>query len=141
VPLAPEHLTEDLRRGSSPLALPRRPFVLLASPAQPPDPTFCYANLAGQRCSLQWAEFSGLPSATRRPPRPGGARPTVEQVDAHGYIDDYRGLRIASRARSSGSSAPRYGTWVDGGGGRLHGQAAAFTPPDPPPSPAPTDSP
>ncbi|HEX4252571.1 MAG TPA: MEKHLA domain-containing protein [Pseudonocardia sp.] len=133
-PLAPEHLTSDL----SPRELARwlyrdAPFVLLAHRLTA-DPAFCYANLVGQRCfGYTWDEFSGLPSrySAAAPDRAERDR-LFEQVDARGYIDDYRGLRIAKSGAQFWIERATVWNLVDGDG-RLQGQAAAFAPPEPPP--------
>ncbi|WP_028936434.1 MEKHLA domain-containing protein [Pseudonocardia spinosispora] len=102
------------------------PFVLLAHRLSD-DPLFCYANLAAQRCfGYSWDEFVGLPSrySAATPDRAERDR-LFEQVAEHGFIDDYRGLRIAKSGAQFWIDKATVWNLVDAEGA-LHGQAAAF---------------
>jgi PAS domain S-box-containing protein len=137
VPLAPTHLSEDLSARELARWLYRdAPFVLLAHRLTA-DPTFCYANLAGQRCfGYRWDEFIGLPSrySAATPDRAERDR-LFERVNAQGYIDDYRGPRIAKSGAQFWIERATVWNLVDGAG-TLHGQAATFAAPEPPPGTA-----
>jgi hypothetical protein len=94
------------------------------------DPCFVYANAAAQRCfERPWAELVGMPSRlSAEAPERAERAAMLEQVARHGFIRDYRGLRVAASGR-------RF--WIEGGiiwnvrhaHGQLWGQAACFRPP------------
>jgi hypothetical protein len=76
------------------------PFGLLAHDTSP-DPLFVYANLTAQkRFEYGWDEFVGLPS---RLSAGGQAREErhlfMDAVRRQGYVDGYRGLRVAKPGR------------------------------------------
>ena len=75
------------------------PFALLAHDTSP-DPLFVYANLtAQQRFEYGWDEFVGLPSRLSAGGQAREERQLHGRGAAHGYADDYRGLRIAKSGR------------------------------------------
>lgn len=102
------------------------PFCLLAHDTQA-DPCFVYANRAAQACfGYSWDEFMGLPSRlSAEAPNRDERRRLLEAVTRDGYIDHYRGLRIAKSGR-------RF--WIENAvvwelrdaHGSQQGQAAAF---------------
>jgi hypothetical protein len=130
-------LTESYRRlvgtplvpaGRGPLWLYRdAPFAVVAHDTEP-DPRFIYANLTAQRCfEYSWDEFIGLHSRlSAESAERDGRRRVLETVSRHGFVSDYRGLRVAKSGR-------RF--WIEGGTvwqliddrGESHGQAAAFS--------------
>jgi PAS domain S-box-containing protein len=62
-----------------------------------PDPRFVYGNRAAQTCfGYSWEEFIKLPSrlSAEEPNREERQR-LLNAVTSNGFIDDYRGLRIA----------------------------------------------
>ena len=72
------------------------------------DPVFCYANRTAQRLwGLTWDEFIRLPSRLSAEPLVQAERDRLlARVRAHGFIDDYQGVRIAkdgTRFRISGA--------------------------------------
>jgi PAS domain S-box-containing protein len=103
------------------------PFVVVAHNAQA-DPQFVYANRAAQSCfGYSQQEFVGLPSrlSAEAPDRAERQR-LLDAVALNGFIDNYRGLRIAKSGR-------RF--WIEHGivwqlidvDGRSVGQAATFS--------------
>jgi len=94
------------------------------------DPCFVYANLAAQRCfERPWAELVGMPSRlSAEAPERAARAAMLEQVTRHGFMRDYRGLRVSGSGR-------RF--WIEGGviwnvrraDATLWGQAACFRPP------------
>lgn len=76
------------------------PFVVLSHDASA-DPHLNYANLAGLRLfELTWAELTALPSRLTAEPmhREERAR-LLARVAERGFIDNYRGVRIARSGR------------------------------------------
>jgi hypothetical protein len=76
------------------------PFVVLAHGTEP-DPLFSYANIAAQRLfERDWDEFVGLPSrlSAEAPARSERDR-LLARVTAHGFIDDYSGVRVSRSGR------------------------------------------
>jgi hypothetical protein len=103
------------------------PFVVLAHDDQP-DPCFNYANLAAQRLfERAWGEFIGLPSRlSAEAPARGERERLLQRVAAHGFIDDYSGVRIAKSGRRF--RILRATVWnVSDASGRRIGQAASFS--------------
>ena len=103
------------------------PFAVLAHNTAA-DPVFVYANRTAQRCfEYGWDEFITIPSrlSAEAPNREERQR-LLDAVAKHGFIDNYRGLRIAKSGR-------RF--WIEGGivweltdaQGQRRGQAALFT--------------
>jgi MEKHLA domain-containing protein len=88
------------------------------------DPLFCYANRTAQRLwGLTWDEFIGLPSRLSAEPLVQAERERLlARVRAHGFIDDYEGVRIAkggTRFRIFGAVV-----WMVVVDGATYGQAA-----------------
>lgn len=103
------------------------PFALVSHDDQA-DPRFNYANLTAQRLfERSWEVFVGLPSrlSAEAPLREERQR-LLDQVARHGYIDDYRGVRISRSGRRF--RIERATVWnVTAADGRLIGQAACFS--------------
>lgn len=102
------------------------PFALLAHDRSE-DPRFFYANKTAQACfGYSWQEFNGMPSrlSAEAPNREERQR-LLDSVSTKGFIDNYRGLRIAKSGR-------RF--WIENAivwqlvraNGELAGQAAMF---------------
>ena len=91
-PLLPGVAASDLPR-----ALYAAPFVLL-SHDNAPDPVFRYANQAAQALfGYAWDRFTTLPSRLSAEPVSAAERETLlARARAHGFIDDYQGIRIAA---------------------------------------------
>ncbi len=108
-------------------ALYHAPFVLL-SHDNAPDPRFTYANLAAQsRFEMPWRELVGMPSRYSAEPIAREARALLlAQVAQRGYVDDYRGIRIARSGRRF--LIEQATVWnLSGPDGGLQGQAAMFS--------------
>ncbi len=103
------------------------PFAVLAHSAAA-DPVFVYANRMAQRCfEYGWDEFITIPSRlSAEAPDREERQSLLDAVARNGFIDNYRGLRIAKSGR-------RF--WIEGGivweltddNGQRRGQAALFT--------------
>ncbi len=94
------------------------------------DPIFCFANLAAQKLwGYSWAEFLALPSRFSSEPDVQAERELLlARARAHGFIDDYAGVRIARDGRRFNISGVIL--WnVDDENGIARGQAAVFDPP------------
>lgn len=103
------------------------PFVVLAHDTAA-DPVFVYANRAAQqRFAMAHDEIVGLPSRySAEPVARDERRRLLERVSAQGYIDDYRGVRIASNGqRFEVRNATVWNVLDDDG--RVVGQAATFS--------------
>ncbi len=103
------------------------PFVVLAHNTDP-DPLFVYANIAAQtRFGYTWSEFTNLPSrlSAEAPDRQERQR-LLDAVTQHGFIADYRGVRVTKAGKHF---------WMENGivwqlvdeGGKVRGQAATFS--------------
>jgi hypothetical protein len=102
-------------------------FVVLAHSTEP-DPLFNYANLAAHRLfERTWDELIGLPSRlSAEAPERHEREQLLARVTAHGFIDDYSGVRIARSGRRF--CILRATVWnVTDTEGRPLGQAAAFS--------------
>ncbi|KZD21571.1 MEKHLA domain-containing protein [Tardiphaga robiniae] len=103
------------------------PFAVLAH-STAADPIFVYANRTAQSCfEYKWDEFVTIPSRlSAEAPNRDERQRLLDAVARNGFIDNYRGLRIAKSGR-------RF--WIEGGivwelrdeNGERHGQAALFT--------------
>jgi hypothetical protein len=120
----------ERQAGESDEALAARlydaPFVVLAHGTEP-DPLFNYANLTAQRLfERRWKEFVGLPSRlSAEVPEQTERERLLAHVAAHGYMDDYSGVRIARSGRRF--RIRRATVWnVHDSSGKRAGQAAAF---------------
>ncbi len=103
------------------------PFAVLSHSAAV-DPIFVYVNRTAQRCfEYGWDEFITIPSrlSAEAPNREERQR-LLDAVARNGFIDNYRGMRIAKSGRQF---------WIEGGivweltddQGQRRGQAALFT--------------
>jgi len=116
--------------GESDEALARRlytaPFGLLSHDDQA-DPCFNYANLVAQQLfERSWYELVGMPSrlSAEAPERAERDR-FLARVAAHGYIDDYAGIRVARSGRRFRILRATVWNLVDAAGRQI-GQAAAI---------------
>lgn len=102
------------------------PFAVLAHNTDA-DPVFVYANRTAQRCfEYRWEEFITIPSRlSAEAPNRDERQRLLDAVARNGFIDNYRGLRIAKSGR-------RF--WIESGtvweltdeAGQRRGQAALF---------------
>lgn len=122
-----ELLPATLPELQAPRALYHASFVVLAHDTAA-DPVFTYANLTAQRLfEMPWAEIVGMPSrlSAESPLREERQR-LLDRVAANGYIDDYRGVRIAKSGRRFMIGNSTVWTMIDARGGKV-GQAATFS--------------
>ena len=104
----------------------RAPFALVSHGTEP-DPIFNYANLTALRLfEMPWPAFTSLPSRlSAEPARREERARLLRRVSAHGYIDDYAGVRISASGRRFAIEDAVVWNVVDAGG--IHrGQAAMF---------------
>jgi PAS domain-containing protein len=108
-------------------ALFEAPCVVLAHDATA-DPRFIYANRAAlARFAMSRESIIGLPSRlSAEPVAREERRRLLDRVAAHGYIDDYRGVRIDAQGRRFEIRRATVWNLIDGAG-RVVGQAAAFS--------------
>jgi PAS domain-containing protein len=105
------------------------PFCVLAHNTDA-DPLFIYANRSAQDCfGYDWDEIVQLPSrlSAEAPDRVERQR-LLDAVAVHGFISNYRGLRIAKSGRRFWIENATVWQLIDDAG-RLHGQAAMFQKP------------
>lgn len=90
-------------------------------------PRFTYANATARRLwELEWERFVGMPSAQSAEPDQRAAREALlARARRDGYIDDYRGIRIAASGRRFAIEGVILWNLVDDAG-VSHGQAAVF---------------
>lgn len=102
------------------------PFGLLAHDTQP-DPRFVYANLAALSCfEYPDDELIGLPSRlTAEPPDRDERQRLLDAVARDGFVDGYRGLRIAKSGRRFWIEDVTVWMLIDAAGA-THGQAAVY---------------
>jgi len=76
------------------------PFVLVSHGTEP-DPILNYGNAAALALwEMSWAEFTRTPSRlTAEAPNREERTRLLAAVTAHGFIDDYSGIRIAKTGR------------------------------------------
>lgn len=76
------------------------PFVVLSHDTRS-DPIFNYGNRAAQRLfEMPWSELTSLPSRYSAASLDRAERERMlARVNAHGYIDDYSGIRISRSGR------------------------------------------
>ncbi|GAA0919669.1 MEKHLA domain-containing protein [Rothia nasimurium] len=76
------------------------PFGILAHNTLP-DPVFVYGNQRVQRIfGYSWEEITALPSRlSAEAPEQGERQAFLDQVSRHGYVSDYRGIRITRDGR------------------------------------------
>ena len=100
------------------------PFAVLAHNTLP-DPVFIYGNQAAQRLfEYEWDELLTLPSrlSAEAPARDERQR-FLEQVEKHGFITGYRGVRLSKSGKRFRVENATVWQLLDGEG-NCHGQAA-----------------
>ena len=105
------------------------PFCVLAHNTAA-DPMFIYANRSAQRCfGYDWDEMIQLPSRlSAEAPERAERQRLLDAVEEHGFISNYRGLRIAKSGRRFWIENATVWQLIDDAG-KLHGQAAMFQKP------------
>ena len=108
-------------------ALFRVPFVV-ASHGTEPDPVLNYGNqMALDLWEMRWEQFTQTSSRLTAEPENREERAwMLEQAAAHGFIDDYRGIRISGTGRRFLVEQATVWNIVDGEG-QKRGQAATFS--------------
>jgi hypothetical protein len=103
------------------------PFALLSHDASP-DPLLTYANACALALfELSWEELVRMPSRLTAEPGDRGERARfLARAEAHGYIDDYAGVRISRNGRRFAIEGVTLWNLTDAQG-RYRGQAAAFS--------------
>lgn len=101
--------------------------VVIVSHGTEPDPVFWFANRAAQRLwELDWERFTRLPSRLSAEPDERTTREALlQRVAAHGFIDDYGGVRVSATGRRFRIAQAVVWNLVDAQGMRI-GQAATF---------------
>jgi hypothetical protein len=91
------------------------------------DPIFIYANLSAQICfEYDWNQITRLPSRlSAEAPNQAERQRLLESVTRTGFINNYRGLRIAKSGRRFWIENATVWQLTDENG-ILHGQAATF---------------
>lgn len=103
------------------------PFAVLSHNTAA-DPILNYANRSGlELFELTWCELITMPSrlTAEAPERSERAR-LLEQVTAHGFIDDYSGIRVTKSGRRFLIERATVWNIVDENGA-AYGQAATFS--------------
>jgi ribosomal protein S18 acetylase RimI-like enzyme len=112
--------------GALARALYEAPFVV-ASHGDEPDPVFNYANRAALALfEATWDEFTSMPSRLSAEPVAREERAALlARVTAHGFIDDYGGVRISIRGRRFRIARATVWNVIDARGAH-RGQAVVF---------------
>jgi len=120
-------LDPTLDTASRAKALWNAAFVVASHGAEA-DPVFNYGNQAALALfETSWDEFTAMPSRLSAEPiaREERAR-LLARVTAHGYIDDYSGVRVTTRGRRF--RIHRATVWnVEDENGQPAGQAVVFS--------------
>lgn len=108
------------------VALWAAPFAILAHGTEP-DPIFFFGNaFALDAFDTDFAAFTAMPSRLSAEVGEREERQALlDRVAAHGFIDDYAGMRISAKGRRFRISGASVWNLVDTGG-QYHGQAAMF---------------
>ena len=95
------------------------------------DPVFFFANRAALVAfETTAAAITAMPSRLSAEPLARNERQALlDRVSAHGFIDDYAGVRISARGRRFTIREAVVWNLLDAAGER-HGQAACFAPPE-----------
>jgi hypothetical protein len=93
-----------------------------------PDPVFFYGNPAALRLfEATFAQFTAMPSRLSAEPVLREERERLlARVRAHGFIDDYSGVRVSLSGRRFRIARATVWNLADATG-EVHGQAATFT--------------
>jgi len=104
------------------------PFVLVSHGTQA-DPVFRYANLAAQKLfGYSWDEFISTPSRLSAEPMEREERQKLlDRAARDGYVDDYHGVRVTKDGKRFEIRDTILWNVTDEAG-KLHGQAAMFSP-------------
>ncbi len=110
------------------LAMWQAPHVILAHATQA-DPVFYFGNRAALDCfETDLDALLAMPSRlSAEAPERGERQALLDRVAAHGFIEDYAGVRISAKGRRFRIERAVVWTVTDEHGARL-GQAATFVP-------------
>lgn len=102
------------------------PFFVASHDASA-DPVLTYGNLFAQSLfELSWADFTATPSRfTAEEPNRGERARLLSEVIAHGFIDNYSGVRISASGKRFLIKEATVWNLSSFGGSRV-GQAATF---------------
>lgn len=101
--------------------------VVIVSHGTEADPLFWFANRTAQRLwELEWERFTRLPSRLSAEADERTTREALlRRAEEHGYIDDYRGIRVSASGRRFAIEDVVVWNLTDEHGQRV-GQAATF---------------
>ena len=102
------------------------PMVVLSHGIEK-DPVFNFGSaMALERFELSWSQLTKLPSRfSAEAPNRADREKLLSQVNTHGYIDDYQGIRISSSGKRFMIRQAK--VWnLTNSVGQFLGQAAAF---------------
>lgn len=101
--------------------------AVIVSHGTEPDPIFWFANRTAQRLwEVDWPTFTRMPSRQSVEPEEHAEREALlRRAAEHGYIDDYRGVRISASGRRFRIEDVILWNLTDERGQRV-GQAAMF---------------
>lgn len=125
-------MNQDLiERGASPLEESRRLFessFVVVSHGVQEDPILNYGNrVALDLWEMSWEELTRTPSRlTAEPPNQEERAQMLERATQHGFIDDYRGIRISKTGKRFLVDKAIVWNVVDNQGHK-QGQAATFS--------------
>ena len=125
-------INQDLiERGASPLEQSRRLFecsFVVVSHGMQEDPILNYGNRTTLNLwEMSWGELIRTPSRlTAEPPNQEERAQMLERATQHGFIDDYRGIRISKTGKRFLVEQAMVWNVVDGKGVK-YGQAATFS--------------
>ena len=110
------------------LALWEAPLAVVAHGTEA-DPIFFFGNRAALAAfEVTVEQFTAMPSRlSAEAPQREERQALLDRVSAHGFIDDYRGIRISTSGRRFEIAGAVVWNLVDADGVR-RGQAAAFRP-------------
>jgi hypothetical protein len=102
--------------------------VVIVSHGTGADPVFWFANRAAQALwEMDWARFTRTPSRLSAEPDERATREALlRRAAEHGYIDDYRGVRVSATGRRFAIEDVVLWNLADEHGARC-GQAATFS--------------
>ncbi len=122
-PLLPQLPADDRALA---LALYDAPVVIVSHGTEP-DPLFWFANRTAQHLwELEWERFTRLPSRLSAEADERATREALlRRAEQHGYIDDYRGIRVSASGRRFAIEDVVLWNLSDERGQRV-GQAATF---------------
>ena len=122
-PLLPQVPADDRALAQ---ALYDAPLAIVSHGTEP-DPIFWFANRTAQKLwEMEWERFTRLPSRLSAEADERATREALlRRAEEHGYIDDYRGVRVSASGRRFAIEDVVLWNLTDEHGQRV-GQAATF---------------